>query len=115
VVGAICRPTSFSQFWVWAGQFMPKNEKLHMVGLAAMCWALWQSRNKICFDKKKIRSPVEIICLASSVIKYWAGLQGEEDKVILMEGAEALKDAALLHHSQDQDQGEPQAGTVLLQ
>jgi hypothetical protein len=26
-----------------------------------------------------------------------------------------LKDAALLHHSQDQDQGEPQAGTVLLQ
>jgi hypothetical protein len=26
-----------------------------------------------------------------------------------------LKDAALLHHSQDQDLGEPQAGTVLLQ
>jgi hypothetical protein len=31
------------------------------------------------------------------------------------QGADALKDAALLHHSQDQDQGEPQAGTVLLQ
>jgi hypothetical protein len=39
----------------------------------------------------------------------------EEDKDILMEGAEALKNAALLHHSQDQEQGEPQAGTVLLQ
>jgi hypothetical protein len=26
-----------------------------------------------------------------------------------------LKNATLLHHSQDQEQGEPQAGTVLLQ
>jgi hypothetical protein len=94
---------------------MPKNDNLHMVGLAAICWAMWQSRNNICFEKKKIRSPVEIICLASSVIKYWAGLQKEEDKDILMEGAEALKNATLLHHSQDQEQGEPQAGTVLLQ
>jgi hypothetical protein len=65
--------------------------------------------------KKKIRSPIEIICLASSIINYWAGLQKDEDKGILEEGAEALKNAALLHHSQDQDHGEPQAGTVLLQ
>jgi hypothetical protein len=65
--------------------------------------------------KKKIRSPIEIICLASSLIKYWVGLQKDEDKCILEEGAEALKNAALLHHSQEQVHGEPKVGTVLLQ
>jgi hypothetical protein len=49
------------------------------------------------------------------IIKYWAGLQKDEDKGILEVGAEALKNAALLHHSQEHDHGEPQAGTVLLQ
>ena len=47
-----------------------------MVGLSAVCWALWKSRNSVCFGKKKqIRSPTEVICLASSFATYWAGLQ----------------------------------------
>jgi hypothetical protein len=96
-------------------KYMPKNTNLHMVGLAAICWAIWQSRNSICFEKKKIRSPVEIICLASSFVKYWAGLQKEEDKSILDGGPEAIKNAALLHHSQQQHHGEPRTRTVLLQ
>jgi hypothetical protein len=82
---------------------MPKNTNLHMVELAAICWAIWQSRNNICFEKKKIRSPTEIICMASSFLKYWVGLQKEEEKIILEEGAEAMKNATLLHHPQEQD------------
>jgi hypothetical protein len=88
-----------------------------MVGLAAICWGLWQTRNAVYFEKKKIRSPVEIICLASSYLIYWAGLQKDEDKASIEMGAEALKEAALLHHPQarpQQDQGGQGQEMVLL-
>jgi hypothetical protein len=76
-----------------------------MVGLAASCWAIWQARNNTCFEKKRTRSPTESICSISSFLKYWAGLQKEERKAMLEAGAEVLKNAALLHHPRDQDQG----------
>ena len=64
-VGTDCRPCSFDQFWLWAKQFFPLSENFLYVGLAAICWAIWRMRNKIHFDKKVVRSPTEIICLAS--------------------------------------------------
>jgi hypothetical protein len=72
-------------------------------------------RNNVCFEKKKVRSPTKIICSTSAFFKYWAGLQNEEAKILLEAGAEALKNAALLHHPQGPDHDEPRAGTVLLQ
>jgi hypothetical protein len=65
--------------------------------------------------KKKVRSPTEIICYTSAFLKYWAGLQDEDGKILLENGAEALKNAALLHHPQAPDRDEPRTGTVLLQ
>ena len=66
-----------------------------MFGLATICWVLWRTRNSICFEDKKCRSPTEIICLASSFLSYWAGLQKPQGKLELMMGAEALKNTAL--------------------
>ena len=74
--------------------------KFHFVGLAAICWAIWKTRNSICFDKKMIRS-TEIICLASSFISFWAELQAEEDKKVLEDGGAALKMAALSFHPKE--------------
>jgi len=31
---------------------MGQGGKYHMVGLAAVCWALWRARNNVCFEKK---------------------------------------------------------------
>jgi len=45
VIGADCRPSSFSQIWVWAAKYMPHHKKIFMVSLAAICWALWRTRN----------------------------------------------------------------------
>jgi len=66
-------------------------KKIHMIGLAAICWAIWRMRNSVFFEDKKCRSPTEIICLASSFILYWSGLQNSDDKMELEVGAEALK------------------------
>ena len=101
VIGADCRPCSFQQFWEWSNRYMPMVGKFHFVGLAAICWAIWKTRNSICFDKKMIRSPTEIICLASSFISFWAELQAEEDKKVLEDGGAALKIAALSFHPKE--------------
>ena len=81
VIGADCRPASLNQYWVWANRFMPAHKKIHMIGLAAICWAIWRMRNSIFFeDIKKCRSPTKIICLASSFILYWSDPQSSDDK-----------------------------------
>ena len=112
VVGTDCRPCSFDQFWLWAKQFFPLSENFLYVGLAAICWAIWRMRNKIHFDKKVVRSPTEIICLASSFMSFWAELQSEEDKSQLEAGAKALKKAALSFHPQEAQAED--VGVVLL-
>jgi hypothetical protein len=79
VVGADCRPSNLMQFWVWSERFLPRNKNIHMIGLAAICWAVWQSRNGVCFERKNIRSPTEIICL-TSYLNYRAGLSKDTMK-----------------------------------
>jgi len=55
VVGSSCRPCSYDQFWEWVQKYMPTGSKFHMVGLAAICWAIWRAHNNICFENKLIR------------------------------------------------------------
>jgi hypothetical protein len=86
-----------------------------MVGLSAVCWALWKTRNAICFDKKRIRSPTEIICLASSFLTFWAGLHNDGNKKLPEEGAKALKEAARAFHTHAVAPEDHRAGIVLLQ
>jgi hypothetical protein len=51
---------------------------IYMFGLAAICWATWKTRNKICFDKIHIQSVCEIIFYAMALMWYWAGLHPKE-------------------------------------
>ncbi|KAG2597542.1 hypothetical protein PVAP13_5KG374614 [Panicum virgatum] len=74
-------------------------------GLAAICWAIWISRNKSCFEKKLINSPTEILCSASSFLKYWAGLQVGQNKEELELSAAALLKTALHFHAQAHGDG----------
>ena len=101
VLGANCRPTSLEQFWVWIRQILPAGKQFYMPGLAAICWGLWIARNSVCFEKKIIRSPTEIICSTCSFLSFWADLQKQEDQDKLKEGVEVLKHAALSFHPQD--------------
>jgi hypothetical protein len=110
VVGADCRPTTFEQFWVWVKKIMPMAGKYHMVGLAGICWALWRTRNNVCIEDKKVRSPIDI---ASSFISFWAELQAEGDRAELEEGAELLRGIALSMHPREAPPGD--IGMVLLQ
>jgi hypothetical protein len=114
IMGANCRPSSFDRFWIWVNRYISNNKKIHYVGLSAICWPVWKTRKAIHFEKKQIKSPTEIICLASSFLTYWAGLSKEIDKQVLAAGAEAMKEATL-HFHPAQDTETVDNGTVLLQ
>lgn len=59
-------------------------------GIAAICWAIWKSRNKACFEGKIIKNPLEIICHACVPMNYWAGLYAEVDKEQLVDGTNLM-------------------------
>jgi hypothetical protein len=35
-----CRPLSYAQYWAWIPSALPGGERIFMVGLAAVCWAI---------------------------------------------------------------------------
>ena len=93
-IGANCCPNNVWQAMAWFHAFLPHGDRFHMVGFAAICWAIWKTRNRVTFEKYKLRSPAEIWFLASSLISYWAGLQKPQDKKILTEGAAKMRETA---------------------
>jgi hypothetical protein len=44
-------PTSYDLFWPWIRKSLPNDKNMYMFGLAAICWATWKTRNRICFDR----------------------------------------------------------------
>jgi hypothetical protein len=101
-LGTDCRPSNIDQYWVWVNKILPHSPQMHAVGLAAVCWAIWHSRNAVCFENKRIKSPTEIVCMICSFLTYWAGLLNEELKTQVIQGAEVVKTAALFFHKQNQ-------------
>jgi hypothetical protein len=46
------RPTCHDQFWLWVRGALPRGKSVYMLGLVAICWAIWKTRNAVCFEKK---------------------------------------------------------------
>ena len=69
---------------------MTASRNVQIAGVAAICWAVWKTHNRACFEGKLINSPVELIHYAGVFMKYWAGLHNSVDQEALRAGAEAL-------------------------
>ena len=93
-LGANSRPTCFTQYFWWIANLLPVGTNIHILGIAAFCWAIWKTRNRACFEKKYISSPLELICYMCAFLRYWAGLQKENGKQIVEEGARCIQDFA---------------------
>jgi hypothetical protein len=88
--GATNIPCNLQQCWKWCEYWLPHGENYYLWGIAAICWASWKNRNKACFEKHLIKDPLEIICHACALVKYWAGLFPSIDKEKLEEGAATM-------------------------
>jgi hypothetical protein len=65
---------TYGQALSWFYAFLSGGSDYYMVGISAVCWEIWKTRNKVTFEKHKMRTPCEIMFLASSFLMYWAGL-----------------------------------------
>jgi hypothetical protein len=63
--------------------------------MASICWTIWKTRNRSCFEKKFLKNPVDLIYLCAAFMKYWASLHSTADAVQLQQGADALLNLAL--------------------
>jgi hypothetical protein len=55
------KPSSYGQYWRWIPIALPGGNKMYMLGLAVICWAIWKACNRTVFDKKHIKSSLDII------------------------------------------------------
>jgi hypothetical protein len=51
-IGANNVPKSLNQCWLWCERWLPFGKQFHTMGIAAICWAIWKTRNKVCFEEK---------------------------------------------------------------
>jgi hypothetical protein len=97
---AIClhqntRPTCYEHFWPWITKALPGGEKVYMLGLTTIFWAIWEARNRVCFIKKFINNPFEVIFSACAFMWYWAGLYPEETWKLIKEGINLMMKIAI--------------------
>ncbi|KAF7102139.1 hypothetical protein CFC21_103323 [Triticum aestivum] len=95
VLGTDLCPNNIWQCFSWCYTFLPDGEKFYTFGLAALCWAMWNSRNRATFEFKKLRSPFDVIYSACGYITCWAGLMMGEDREAMERGAKMLRINAL--------------------
>jgi hypothetical protein len=74
--------------------YFPQGKKFHMPLLAAGCWAIWNIRNQITFEKKVVRSPMVTIILMCAFLRYWAGLYGDKADEVRRGTDELMRKAA---------------------
>jgi len=55
-----------------------------------VCWTIWECRNKACFDKKIIKSLIEIIIHICDFLTYWSGLYSHETQGKILKGVQVL-------------------------
>jgi hypothetical protein len=72
--GQTTRPNSYAQFWDWIRTALPGSDPMWMFGLAAICWATWKIRNRICFEKVLLRNVFEATFSVVSFMRYWVGM-----------------------------------------
>ncbi|KAI4967568.1 hypothetical protein ZWY2020_017974 [Hordeum vulgare] len=91
MLGTSMGPSNIWQFYSWCYAYVPNGARFYTYGLAAVCWALWNCRNRATFENKKLRSPFDVIYSACGFLTYWAGLLTGEDKDAMERGAKMLK------------------------
>jgi len=85
-------PTSFTHLlgaWIKGFHHTVRNQVL--VGVTALCWALWLSRNEIIFERKVPNSYLQVIFRGTYWTRNWARLSKEEEKTSLNECCQRLE------------------------
>jgi hypothetical protein len=75
----------------WLDNWTGKSRKLILIGVAALLWSIWLSRNEIIFNKCASKSFVQVIFRATYWARSWAVLSKEEECVNLKKVCQRLE------------------------
>lgn len=64
----------------WLRGFPPKLRKQVLVGMVALCWAIWLNRNDAVFCRKFPNSYLQVIFRGTFWARHWSQLSKEEAK-----------------------------------
>jgi hypothetical protein len=88
-------PSSIDNCWLCCEKWLPGGKKFHTFGIVTICWAIWKTRNKMCFEGKVVKDPTSIVCYACALMSYWAGLYTGDDKDALIAGVNCMIEIAM--------------------
>jgi hypothetical protein len=89
-------PSSFSELYRQCyASFSGIDRKVVMIGVVALCWTLWRTRNNSFFDGMRPNDPTNVIFLICHFLNSWAKLQRSTLRKLLQLGASRL--AAVAH------------------
>jgi hypothetical protein len=90
------KPRSISDiFGAWLKGFRYKQRICVLLGVAAVCWAIWLSRNDVVFQRSKPNSCLQVIFRSAFWIRSWSILTKEEERRSLLLGSRRLEMTAL--------------------
>ncbi|XBI51308.1 hypothetical protein VPH35_033832 [Triticum aestivum] len=94
VLGTDLCPNKICQYFSWCFVFLPDGARFYTFGLAAICWAIWNTRNRATFEFKLPSTPFKILFSACVFINYWTGLLKGADHEAMKRGAQMLRENA---------------------
>jgi hypothetical protein len=90
------KPTDVQHlFGPWLRNFSKEQRNLVLIGMAALCWAVWISRNDLVFNKSQHISILQVIFRGVFWIRSWVVLSKGEGSSILKAGCLMLEFVAL--------------------
>jgi hypothetical protein len=84
-----------NRFGSWLKSFTRKQRSQVLIGVAALCWALWLNSNEVVFQRSKSKSILQVLFRGTYWIRSWSILSKEEEVNNLKEGCRQLQTAAL--------------------
>jgi hypothetical protein len=77
-VVAVCfqqqtRHVCYEQYWQWIKMSLLGGDSVYMLGVAAICWAIWMARNMTCFEKELVNNFMDIVFSACSLMQSKGG------------------------------------------
>jgi hypothetical protein len=74
-------PTDMSDlFLVWSKFGHKKYNSLLLTAAAALCWAIWLTRNEVVFDKCRSKTFLQVLFRRTYRLRQWASLQRHDDQ-----------------------------------
>jgi hypothetical protein len=82
-------------FGSWLHGVHLKVKNLIITGVAALCWAIWISRNDLVFNKTPMVTYLQVLFRATHWLRFWRYLQRVEDQEIIKETCRRIKVASM--------------------